>query len=128
MLDGKREQDGYQPTLKIRGGAIVPLEDVVQNTGDSNASPLTLVVCLGADGQAEGSRYEDAGEGFGYRDGAYVLTHYTAALKDGAVVVKQDRREGGMTLPAREVTVELVTPKGVVKARGDVVGGIRVAP
>ena len=126
LLDGNREQDGYQPTLKIRGGAIVPLEGVVQNTGESDASPLTLVVCLGANGQAQGTRYEDAGDGFGYRDGAYALTRYTAAPEDGAVVVRQGHREGDMNLPEQQVTVELVTPTGVVKARGDIVKGIRV--
>ena len=54
LLEGNREQDDYQPRLKVRGGAILPLEDVVQNTGEASTSPLTLLVCLAADGQAQG--------------------------------------------------------------------------
>ena len=46
LLDGNREKDGYQPTVKVRGGAIVPLGGVVQDTAEKSAEPLTLLVCL----------------------------------------------------------------------------------
>ena len=55
LLDGTSEQDGYQPALKIRGGAILPLGKVVQNTSENSFDPLTLLVCLDEKGQARGS-------------------------------------------------------------------------
>jgi alpha-glucosidase len=67
LFDEKRESDGYQPVVKIRGGAIVPLGKVIQNTSEESLDPLTLLVCLDGSGQASGELYEDAGDGFGYQ-------------------------------------------------------------
>ena len=127
LLDGNREQDGYQPAVKVRGGAIVPLEEVVQSTAESAASPLTLLVSLAENGQAQGTLYEDAGDGFAYRDGVYALTHYTATRQGDAVIVRQEPQEGSMHLPARDITVQLVTHDGISKAHGNIADGIRVS-
>ena len=64
LLDSTREQDGYQPTIKIRGGSIVPLGRVIQNTSENSLDPLTLTVCLDSRGHAQGDLYEDAGRWF----------------------------------------------------------------
>ena len=83
LIDEKQEDDGYQATVKIRGGAIVPLGKIIQNTSEKSLDPLTLLVCLDDSGKASGDLYEDAGEGFGYQKGEYALTHFVASREGG---------------------------------------------
>ncbi|MBI2515534.1 MAG: DUF5110 domain-containing protein [Opitutae bacterium] len=110
--------DKYQPDLKLRGGAIVPLGRVIQSTAEESLAPLTLLVSLDAQGRASGQLYEDAGEGFAYREGDFLLTTYEAVQKDGAVTVSVARSEGHRARPARPVVVQLVTDAGTVTAEG----------
>jgi alpha-glucosidase len=127
LLAGTREQDGYQPALKIRGGAIIPLGRVVQNTNENSLDPLTLLVSLDENGNAKGNLYEDAGDGFAYLKGEYAITHYIAKREGNAVVVRLDRTEGSMPLPDRDVAVELITDQGVLKAHGPISKGITLS-
>ena len=126
FLDKNREQDGYQPTVKIRGGAIVPLGKVIQNTKEKSLDPLTLLVCLDASGHAAGELYEDAGDGFGYQKGEYALTSYEAALEGGTVVVKIRNRRGGMPVADREIQVRVMTDKGELTGGGVESKGVRI--
>ena len=126
LLDGNGEQDGYQPAVKIRGGAIVPLGRVVQNTGEPSLDPLTLLVCLDADGRAAGELYEDAGDGFGYQQGEYALTRYEAAREGGATVVKISRRTGGLRVADREIQVRVITEDGVLVGGGNEAKGVQI--
>jgi alpha-glucosidase len=118
LLDGTRENDGYQPKLEIRGGAIIPLGCVVQNTNQPSLKPLTLLVCLDENGKAKGSLYEDAGDGFEYRKGDYALTQYRANRQGDSVVVKMESRRGNKKIPDRDIKVELVTDNGVLAGSG----------
>lgn len=108
LLPGKQEEDGYQPRIKIRGGSIVPLGRVIQNTNEESLKPLTLLVCLNEKGEAHGSLYEDAGEGFGYKTGDYALTHYKATRQGNSVIVVIEKREGSRVIPDRPIHVQLV--------------------
>ncbi|MFH1371601.1 MAG: TIM-barrel domain-containing protein [Planctomycetota bacterium] len=112
-------KDANQPELKIRGGAIIPLGRVVQNTEQPSLNPLTLLVCLDENGLAEGTLYEDAGDGYGYRNGEYLLTKYAARQDNNRVFVEIISQQGKMPRPKRNVIVELITDKGVIKAEGD---------
>ena len=99
--DGK-----FQPTLKIRPGAIVPAGPVMQFTGEKPLDPLSLYVSLDEKGEASGCLYEDAGNGFAYRDGDYRLTTYQAKLGgDGKVALSVASVEGKLKKPARRVRV-----------------------
>jgi alpha-glucosidase len=65
-----RSPDPWQPRLFLRGGAVLPLAPAVQHTGElARGGPLTLAAALDATGGARGELYEDAGEGYGYREG-----------------------------------------------------------
>jgi alpha-glucosidase len=108
-----------QPELKIRGGAIIPLGRVVQNTEQPSLDPLTLLVCLGENGLAEGTLYEDAGDGYGYLAGQYLLTSYTARRDGNSVIVEIASQQGKMPRPKRDVIVELIMEKRVIKAKRD---------
>ena len=61
---------------------------------------------------------KDAGEGFGYREGEYLLTTYRAVSRDGAVEVRVAEQEGHRPRPERELRVELLTDAGMVVASG----------
>jgi alpha-glucosidase len=66
------------PRLYARGGSIIPVGPVIQHTGEKPLDPLTLIVSLDETGSAIGTLYEDAGDGFGYQRGDYLLTTYVA--------------------------------------------------
>lgn len=70
----KSNIDPYQPDVKIRAGAIVPLGEIIQNTTEYSTGSLTLLVSLDRNGQAKGTLYEDEGNGFGYQKGDYLLS------------------------------------------------------
>jgi alpha-glucosidase len=55
--------------LYVRAGAVLPLGAPLQHTGERSDSPLELWIHPGADG--EGLVYDDDGESFDYRRGAY---------------------------------------------------------
>jgi len=94
LIDPKLEADEYQPVLKIRPGAIVPLGKIIENTTEKSLDPLTLLVSLDATGHAEGWLYEDDGDGYGYKKGAYSLTHYVADKSGNEVIVKIKESKG----------------------------------
>jgi alpha-glucosidase len=110
--------DKYQVDLKLRGGAIVPLGKVIQNTTEKSLDPLTLLVSLDANGRATGQLYEDAGDGYGYRNGDYRLTTYEASLKDGQVSVVVAKVEGNRPTAPTRVAVQVVTDAGVFAGEG----------
>ncbi|MDP0499812.1 MAG: glycoside hydrolase family 31 protein [Verrucomicrobiota bacterium JB022] len=110
--------DPYQPVLKLRGGAILPLGRVVQSTVEDSLQPLTLVVSLNEYGKAQGTLYEDAGDGFGYRNGDFLRTTYRAERRGQEVHVTVAATEGDRARPRRPVVVELVTDHGVTRAEG----------
>jgi alpha-glucosidase len=126
LLEEKREQDGYQPAVKIKGGTIVPLGRVVQNTNEPSLDPLTLLVCLDDKGEAFGNLYEDAGDGFEYDRGDYALTWYRARREGESIVVKMERRQGKREISDREIEVQVVMESGVLKGRGAESKGVTI--
>jgi len=85
-------QDKYQAKLKIRGGSILPIGKVVQNTNENSFDPLTLIVCLDEQGKAEGELYTDAGDGWSFKDGDYCLMNFKAEKKGNKVKIKINRK------------------------------------
>lgn len=107
--------DPNQPSVRIRAGSIVPLGKVVQNTTENSFDPLTLVVCLDANGTAVGQLYEDEGDGFGYDTLRYLLTTYRAELKDGKVTVRVTKTDGRAVRPDRSTVVQVVGSDGKIQ-------------
>jgi len=118
LVDEASARDPYQVDLRLRGGAILPLGRVVQSTTEELLAPLTLVVCLDEQGRAVGRLYEDEGDGYGYRDGDYLLTTYRAERRDDGVHVEVSATEGRRPRPSRPLVVELVGRRGVTRAEG----------
>jgi alpha-glucosidase len=110
--------DKYHPDLRIREGAIVPLGRVIQSTAETSLDPLTLLVSLDVQGRASGRLYEDAGDGYGYQKGDFLLTTYRAVREGRTVTVTVEHAEGARPRPSRPVVVQLVTDTGTVEATG----------
>jgi alpha-glucosidase len=127
LLDGNREKDGYQPMLKIRGGSIIPLGRVIQNTNENSLDPLTLIVSLNENGIAQGRLYEDAGDGLDYLAGDYALTQYRAVRQGDSVLVGVENREGKRKIADRPMEVRVITNDGVREGRGTESKGVIVS-
>ncbi|HEY0197542.1 MAG TPA: TIM-barrel domain-containing protein [Rhodanobacter sp.] len=117
LVDGDRD-DPHQATLKLRGGAIVPLGRIVQNTGEESLDPLILLVSLDARGEARGTLYEDAGDGYGYRQGDYRSTTYVARRRGAKVRVRIAATEGKRAHSPRNIVVQWVTDDGLFTGSG----------
>jgi alpha-glucosidase len=126
--DPASRTDPDLPLLRVRGGAIVPLGPVMEHTGEKKLDPLELVVSLDEHGRAEGTLYEDAGDGFGYTKNEYLLSRYTADTRDGIVSVRLTSAEGGMRRPERGLAVRvLVTNSAALPAAGVKAGEYKAA-
>ncbi len=115
-FDGGRDsKDPHQPDLYIRPGSIIAAAPVTEFFGDrpDSRDELHLIVHVDADGNAEGTMYEDAGEGWGFKEGEYLLTTYRATTRrDGSVSVTIESEEGDKERYDRPVRVRLIDPNG----------------
>jgi alpha-glucosidase len=85
--DGRRHEGGTSAMIPapldrlplfIRAGASVPVSALVQHTGEMKDVPLTLVLAVGGKGSSQ--VFQDAGDGYGYRDG---VARRIAVTQDG---------------------------------------------
>jgi alpha-glucosidase len=112
------QNDPNQPELRAAPGAIIPVGPVQQFTDEKALDPLTLIVNLDSAGQASGTLYEDAGDGFAFQKGQFRLTTFAAKREGNAVTVRVAKTEGQLALPARNIAVRLLTDAGEVTAQG----------
>ncbi|MFG0306996.1 MAG: TIM-barrel domain-containing protein [Phycisphaerales bacterium JB040] len=115
------------PELRLRGGAIVPMGPAMQWHDEKPVDPLTLVVCLDADGRAVGELYEDDGEGHAHERGGFCRQRFTAVREGDAVVVRSEVVGGDRTPRDRAIEVELLTEHGVVRGAGRSAEAVRVS-
>ena len=71
--------------LYVRAGAIIPMQPIVQNTGEKPNGPLEIKVYAGDD--CHGSLYEDDGHTFAYQRGEFRRTNYTCKVASGSITV-----------------------------------------
>ncbi len=106
--------DKYQCDVKIRNGAIVPLTKVMQSTTEYDHGKLTLLIRLNKTGSATGVLYEDENDGFGYQNGKFRKTQFTAN-KVGNEVVITTKISGNLGIPPRNIKFEVITDNKTVK-------------
>jgi len=94
-----------QMPLYVRAGAIIPMGPVMQYVGERPLDLLTLRIWPGT---GSFTLYEDDGESFDYRQGAWATTTYRVRPEREQIVVEIESRQGAWTPPVREVVVELV--------------------
>jgi len=76
--------------LYVRAGAIVPMQPLVQYTGEKPNGPLELRVYLPAStpgNDCRGTLYQDDGHTFAYRKGEILRISYSCQVSNGSVTV-----------------------------------------
>jgi alpha-glucosidase len=78
-----------------RAGAIIPMQPLVQATGEKPVGPLTLRVFVPAPGKpCSGDLYQDDGKSYNFREGSYLRLRMTCSVAaDGALTVNLPQRE-----------------------------------
>ncbi|KAJ0254729.1 Heteroglycan glucosidase 1 [Hirschfeldia incana] len=103
------------PTLYLQGGSIIALGPPHLHVGESSLSDdLTLLVSLDENGKAVGLLFEDDGDGYGYTEGRYLITHYIAERQSSIVTVKIFKTEGEWQRPKRRIHVQLLLGGGAM--------------
>jgi alpha-glucosidase len=106
------------PRLLLRGGSIVPGGPDMAYTDEKPLDPLTLWVCPDAQGVAEGTLYEDAGEGHGHAKGEFLWSRYRAQVQGDVMTLRLDAAEGERPRPSRRVVVRVVLDDRTVEGEG----------
>ncbi|MDO9255303.1 MAG: glycoside hydrolase family 31 protein [Bacteroidales bacterium] len=108
--------DKYQADVKVKGGAIIPMGKIIQNTTQYSLDSLTLIVSLDKNGKATGTLYEDAGDGFQYLKGEFLISGFTAKLGGSVVKVEITVKEGALKQGKRKYKVIVVTDNGSIES------------
>jgi alpha-glucosidase len=82
-----------QMPVYVRAGAIVPMQELVQYTGQTPNGPLKLRVYPGPD--CGGSLYEDDGHTYAYQKGEVLRMKYSCDARDGGVTVSAKIEKSG---------------------------------
>ncbi|KAK9215058.1 hypothetical protein WN944_007061 [Citrus x changshan-huyou] len=65
-------------------------------------------------GKAKGVLFEDDGDGYGFTEGQYLLTHYEAELQMSEVTIRVSKSEGLWKRPKRRLIVKILLGGGAV--------------
>ncbi|CAE5968902.1 unnamed protein product [Arabidopsis arenosa] len=65
-------------------------------------------------GKAKGLLFEDDGDGYGYTNGRFLVTHYIAERHSSTVTVKVSKTEGDWQRPNRRIHVQLLLGGGAM--------------
>ncbi|KAL5198344.1 hypothetical protein ABZP36_001856 [Zizania latifolia] len=103
------------PVLFLRGGAILPVGRPIKHVGEASLEDdLLLIISLDENGKAEGVLFEDAGDGYGFTRGDYLLTYYVAELYSSVVSVKVLKTEGSWKRPKRKLNISILLGGGAM--------------
>jgi alpha-glucosidase/alpha-D-xyloside xylohydrolase len=107
--DLDRKIDLTTMPIYVRAGAILPMGPVRQYTGEPSDAPLTLVIYPGADGSS--MVYEDDGESFAYRTGAWMGIATSWKDRDRALTVRLAQNSKMLPPLTRQIAVRLAGSK-----------------
>jgi alpha-glucosidase len=122
-LSGPKEIPADAPLDKLplyaRGGAIIPMQQVVQYTDEAPINPLTLDIFPGGD--SSGSLYEDDGRTYEYQQGRFARTPFRCHASEQQIVLEIGKREGGYVPPPRAYQLKfnaLDNPPKMIQVEG----------
>ncbi len=102
--------DHYQPDMRLKAGSIIPVGQLIQSTVDYNADSITLLVSLDENHKANGYIYEDAGNGYGYLSGEYLIRNFQAdSCGNDSIQILITRTEGNLSGSVKNYRVGIVT-------------------
>jgi alpha-glucosidase len=84
--------------LYVRAGAIVPMQPLVQYTGEKPNGPLELHVYLPAStagNDCRGTLYQDDGHTFAYQKGEILRVNYSCQLSNGSATLSSTVESNG---------------------------------
>ena len=113
ILKLEDQDDGVQPYLAQRPGSIIPMANLYQNTTELRTDSLTLLVNPDAEGKAMGTLYEDARDGFEYRDGHFARYELKAETVGKNIQVSIRKVEGKDEAKPRMIRVGYVTDQKI---------------
>ncbi|ONM53035.1 heteroglycan glucosidase 1 [Zea mays] len=103
------------PLLYLQGGAILPVGLPIKHVGEASLEDdLSLIIALNENGKAEGVLFEDAGDGYAFTQGDYLLTYYIAELHSSVVTVKVFKSEGSWKRPKRNLKINILLGGGAM--------------
>lgn len=117
IMSKEQETDSYQPAVHIRDGAIVPIGNLIQSTEQFSTDSLTLAISLDKDGTATGKLYDDAGDGFAYKDGEYAVWQFKATKQPENILVTAYKVDGQLSEDPKTYKVLLYTDNGIVESQ-----------
>jgi alpha-glucosidase len=91
--------------LFVRGGAIIPTQQLVQYTGQASIDPLTFEIY--PDGDSAREYYEDDGISFDYQHGAYLKQRISVSGNPSGIAIRISARQGSYQPPARFLVLEV---------------------
>jgi len=110
-------QDKFQPDVRIKEGSIIPIGKQIQSTSEYNLDSLTLFISLDKNGEACGTLYEDAGDGFGYQQDEYAIWNFTAIKEDNKIKVEIKKQEGILPEKNRFYKVRIINNNGTFESK-----------
>ncbi|MCY7320700.1 MAG: DUF4968 domain-containing protein [Phormidesmis sp. CAN_BIN36] len=91
--------------IYVKAGSIIPMQPVMQFVDERPIDHLRLKIWSG---DGEFTLYEDDGQSFEFKLGAWATTTYRVRELDTEVIVEVEARQGDWAVGDRVVTVELV--------------------
>jgi alpha-glucosidase len=91
--------------LFVRGGAIIPTQEVVQYTEEKPIDPLTFEIY--PHGKSSRDYYEDDGASFKYRQGGFLRRRIGVTPQAGAIQINFSARQGSYTPPRRALQLKV---------------------
>jgi alpha-glucosidase len=89
----------------VRGGAILPVAPLTQNTNEKPDGPLTVRVYVGED--CQGNLYDDDGKSFAYRSGSFLRMRFGCHVEGSRLTLTISPHEGTYAAWWRDLRIEV---------------------
>jgi alpha-glucosidase len=93
--------------LFVRGGAIIPTQQVVEYVDEAPIDPLTFEVYPGDASASDRQYYEDDGLSFDFRQGVSLLEQVSFAQSSDSLTLNVSARKGSYTPPSRSLVFKV---------------------
>ncbi len=112
-----------EPPVYLKANKAIPFGPEMNYAGEKPTDPLTFLLHP-AVGAGESTLYEDAGNGFDYRNGGYARRTVSCEASEEKIIMRTGNREGSWRPDREEMLIELrgLRAPGEVMVEGESVG------